>query len=127
MFVLMAFHPPLRPTTIAIEAHCHRESLSLHHTLGLSMVKSHFEIKTDPYKWPKAFLKQQLDQIVNDIKVDLFEEGCSIFRLNVLGTNGPEKDMAKMLSIFPIVKKIVSRKVHYALDSIIYETPVNTS
>ena len=88
------------------------------------MVKSHFEIKTDPYKWPGAFLKQQLDKIVDDIQVDLFEEGRSIFRLNVLGTNGPEKDMAKMLSIFPILDTIVSRRVHYAMDSTIYETPV---
>jgi hypothetical protein len=90
------------------------------------MVKSHFAIKADPFKWPPVFLKQQLDKIVDDIQICLFEEGSSVFRLNVLGANGPEKDMAKMLSVFPIAKTIVSRRVHYVMDSTIYETSVAT-
>ena len=115
--MLMAFHPPLRPTTIAVKAHCHAECLSLNHALGLSMVKSVFDIKTDPFKWSPTFLKQQLDKIVLMMKVTRSEGPSNIFRLNALGTDGPDREMAKLISIFPISSRILGRRARYYMDN----------
>lgn len=115
MFVLMTFNPPLRPTSIAITAYAPAESLPLHHSVGLSMVKNEFDIKSDPLSWPHSFLKLQLDKIIRMIRVERIEG--TVFQLTLMNSEGPDKPMAPLLSSFQISKRIVAKKVNYFLDT----------
>jgi len=43
-----------------------------------------------------------------------------VFQLTLMGTTGPDKPMAPLMSAFPIMKRIAARKVHYFMDSRIF-------